>query len=61
MKVKCSICDWETDFLNNHGIKRHEDWHDPSQPHKSKNKVWGKVDWKITSINNKDVYDLYEQ
>ena len=46
--IECSICGWVTEVTNFHGIKRHQEWHDPKQAYKhvSKNKVWGKVNWK---------------
>jgi hypothetical protein len=49
-RIECSICGWETISDNIHGIKRHEEWHDPKEAHKhvSKNKVWGKVKWMKT-------------
>ena len=48
--IECNICGWITEVDNFHGIKRHEEWHDGSQAHKhaSKNKTWGKVEWRMT-------------
>ena len=46
-RVECSVCGQQFADDNKHGIKRHEEWHDPKNAHKhvSKNKVWGKVQW----------------